>query len=66
MNLSMKEKQTHKHREQTCGSRGGGVQGGVDWESGVTGCRLTHMGWINKALLFSTGTYTQCPVRNIT
>ena len=26
MNLSMKQKQTHRHREQTCGcQRGGGV-----------------------------------------
>ena len=24
MNLSMKEKQTHRHREQTCQGRGGG------------------------------------------
>ena len=24
MNLSMKQKQTHKHREQTCGCQGGG------------------------------------------
>ena len=23
MNLSMKEKQTHRHREQTCGGQGG-------------------------------------------
>ena len=23
MNLSMKEKQTHRHRKQTCGRRGG-------------------------------------------
>ena len=25
MNLSMKQKQTRKHREQTCGCQGGGV-----------------------------------------
>ena len=24
MNLSMKQKQTHRHREQTCGCQGGG------------------------------------------
>ena len=28
MNLSMKQKQTHGHREQTCGCQGGGVQKG--------------------------------------
>ena len=27
MNLSMKEKQTHRHRKQTCGRRGGGEGG---------------------------------------
>ena len=27
MNLSMKQKQTHRHREQTCGCQGGGWVG---------------------------------------
>ena len=27
MNLSTKQKQTHRHREQTCGCQGGGVWG---------------------------------------
>ena len=27
MNISMKHKQTHRHREQTCGCQGGGVVG---------------------------------------
>ena len=27
MNLSMKQKQTHRHREQTCGSQVGGGWG---------------------------------------
>ena len=27
MNLSMKQKQTHGHREQTCGCQGGGGWG---------------------------------------
>ena len=27
MNLSMKQKQTHRHREQTCGYQGGGGVG---------------------------------------
>ena len=27
MNLSMNQKQTHKHREQTCGCQGGGELG---------------------------------------
>ena len=28
MNLSTKQKQTHRHREQTCGCQGGGGWGG--------------------------------------
>ena len=28
MNLSMKQKQTHRHREQTCGCQGGGLEEG--------------------------------------
>ena len=27
MNISMKQKQTHRHREQTCGCQGGEAQG---------------------------------------
>ena len=27
MNISMKQKWTHRHREQTCGCQGGGGQG---------------------------------------
>ena len=27
MNLSTKQKQTHRHREQTCGCQGGGCWG---------------------------------------
>ena len=27
MNLSMKQKRTHRHREQTCGFQGGGEVG---------------------------------------
>ena len=36
MNLSTTQKQTHKHREQTCGCQGGGWQGaGMDWGLGL-------------------------------
>ena len=35
MNLSMKQKQTHRHREQTCGCQwGGGVWERMEWEFG--------------------------------
>ena len=30
MNLSVKQKQTHRHREETCGCQGGGMETGRD------------------------------------
>ena len=43
MNLSMKEKQTHRHREQTYQGRGGGRE--MDSEFGI-GRHKLHTGWI--------------------
>ena len=62
MNISTKQKQTHRHREQICGCQGGEV-----WrrEFGVSRCKLVCMEWMgNKALLYSTMNYIQCPVMN--
>ena len=65
MNLSMKQKQTHRHREQTCGWQGGGGGGGKDWEFGISRCKpLYAQGINNKVLLYSTGTTIQHPVIN--
>ena len=52
------------HREQTCGCQGGeGSEGGMDWEFGVSRCKLLHTEWINnKVLLYRTGNYIQYPV----
>ena len=63
MNLSTKQKQTHRHREQTGGcQRGGGCGGGMEWEVGVSRCKLVYIGWINnKVLLYSIGNYIQYP-----
>ena len=66
MNLSTKQKQTHRHREQNLwlprGMEGGG---GMDWEFGISRCKLLYREWINnKVLLYSTGSYIQCPVIN--
>ena len=56
MNLS--QKQTPRHREQTCGCQGGrgwGAGGGQELE--MSRCKLLYIGWINnKILLHSTGT----------
>ena len=63
MNLSMKHKKTHGHREQTCGCQGGGGGGGMEWEVGVSRCKLLHLEWIdNKVRLYSTGNYIQYPM----
>ena len=60
MNLSTK--QTHRHREQTCGCQ---VRGGLDWGFGISRCKLLYIEWINnKVLLYSTGNYIQYPVIN--
>ena len=61
MNLSTKQKQTHRHREQTCGCQGGGEVG----EFGIGRCKLLHLEWINnKVLMYSTGNYIKYPVIN--
>ena len=56
MNLSAKQKQTHGHREQTCGCQGRGMDG----EFGVGSCKLLHLEWISTEVLqYSTGSYIQ-------
>ena len=67
MNISTKQKQTHRYREQTCGRRVGGDEGGgrLDLEFGTSRCKLLYIGWIsNKVLLYSTRNYIQYPVIN--
>ena len=64
--LSMKKKQTHRHREQTCGCQGGGALG-EEWSGrlGIRSSKLLYRQWINnKVLLYSTGNYIQYPVIN--
>ena len=58
MNLSKENKQTHGLEEQTCGCQGEGGRSGVDWEFGVSRCKLLHFEWIsNEIVLYSTGNY---------
>ena len=66
MNLSTKQKQTHRHREQTCGCQGQRVVGGgMDWEFGVSRCKLLYIECINnRILVYSTRNYIQYPVIN--
>ena len=59
-NLSTEQKQTHRHREQTCSCQGGGS--GMDWEVGGSRCKQLHLEWIsNEVLLYSPGNYIQSP-----
>ena len=59
MNLSITQKETHRHREQISSGRGGGR--GMDWEFVIS--KLLYIERINtKVLLYSTGNYIQYPV----
>ena len=33
----------------------------MDWEFGVSRCKLFHLEWINNKVLLSTGNYIQSP-----
>ena len=60
MNLSTKQKQTHRLGEQICNCREGGGREGMDWEFRVSKCKLLPLEWIsNEVLLYSTGNYIQ-------
>ena len=55
MNVSMKQQQTHRHREQTSGCHRAGGWRGMDWEPGVSSCKLLYVEWLDsKALLYSS------------
>ena len=64
MNLSMKQKQTHRHREQARGCRGGSG-GGTNWEAGVSKYKLLYKKTNNKVLLYNTRNYIQYPVIHV-
>ena len=67
INLPTKQKQTHRHREQAGGGQGGGEWGreGLEVCDEQTKTDMDKQEWINnKALLDSTGNYSQYPVIN--
>ena len=46
-------------------AKGRRKRGGMDWEFGVSRCKLLYTEWINsKVLLYSTENYVQYPVIN--
>ena len=54
MNLSMKQKS--ENRLVIAQEAGGGM----DWESGISRCKISHTEWINnRILLYSTENYIQ-------
>ena len=55
MNPPANQKQSHRHREQT----------GKNWEFGTSRSKLVCIEWINKVLLYTTGSYIQYPVITI-
>ena len=67
MNLSVKQKQNYRHREQTGGSGVGGSKregfgGGMGYKVGVRRCKLLYRELIsNKVPLHSTENYIQYP-----
>ena len=45
--------------------KGEGIGGRMEWEVGVSRCKLLYIEWINnKVLLYSTENYIQYPVIN--
>ena len=36
----------------------------MEWEDGVSRCKLVYIEWINKAVLYSTENYIQYPMIN--
>ena len=43
-------------------AKGEGGRSGMDWEFGISRCKLLHLEWINnKVLLYGTGNYIQSP-----
>ena len=60
----------HETDSQTQGTdlwlpRGTGLGVGVDWESGISRCKLLYVEWIkNKVLLYTTEDYIQYPAIN--
>ena len=46
-------------------AKGAGGGGGMEWDFGVSRCKLLHIEWINnKVLLYSSGNYIQYPKIN--
>ena len=64
-NLSMKQKQIHRHRGDLCLPRGRGCGARKHWAFMMSRQKLLYTEWINnKVLLYSTGNYIQYLMTN--
>ena len=52
MNLCIKQKQTHKENRLAV-AKGAEGQSGMDWEFGVSRCKLLHLEWISNEVLLT-------------
>ena len=60
MNLSTKQRKTNI--ENTLVVKEAGRRSRIDWEFGVSRCKLLHLEWIDeKILLYGAGNYIQPP-----
>ena len=51
MNTSLKQKQTHRYREQTYGAKQGQGSEGTNVEFWIRRCKLLFIEWINNKVL---------------
>ena len=56
INISMKQKQAHRYREEAYGCQRWGGVGGKNWEFGINRGKLLYIGWISNKVLYSQGT----------
>ena len=63
-NLSMKKKQTHRQRGQTCSCQRGGGRRGTGWEFGISRCTVLDTEWISNRYCRITENYGQHPAIN--
>ena len=58
--LITKQKQTFRHREQTVVNKGEEDGEGMEWDFGISRCKLVYTEWMkNKVVLQSTGNSIQ-------
>ena len=64
MNLSKNRNRLTNKENRPVVAKGVGVGRGMKWSVGVCRWKLSYMEGINKALLYSTENYIQCPLIN--